>query len=408
MLILGAGTGNDVNIALHNGAQQIVAVEIDPVIVGLGRRLNTSRPYDNPRVSVVVDDARHYLWNCNRTFDLVIFGTLDSQALLSGHANLRLENYVYTVESFRDVKRVLGQDGMFAAYYSVLKPWVVGRLLATIEVPFGNSVQAWFTPEAFLFNTVIMGAPRPLEGFRLRPEVRAQVEGKLPATDDWPFIYMQRPTISPVYLKLFAVLAALILVALLTVRARHRVSGLHTNFLLLGLGFTLMESAAIVRMALLFGATWVTNVLVIFAFLCTILLANWFTIRDIAPRLNLAWLGLLLFIAINYLVPLQLFFAAGLPLRMILLALFIGLPVFFAAVCFSRLFATQTMTGGALGMNLVGAMGGGLLEYLSMITGMRAIWLLALVVYLGALLATRLAGRTPRSIQRPRREVGAA
>ena len=29
-LILGAGTGNDVNVALHNGAKRIVAVEIDP------------------------------------------------------------------------------------------------------------------------------------------------------------------------------------------------------------------------------------------------------------------------------------------------------------------------------------------------------------------------------------------
>jgi hypothetical protein len=33
------------------------------------------------------------------TFDLVVVGTLDSQTLLSGHANLRLANYVYTVES---------------------------------------------------------------------------------------------------------------------------------------------------------------------------------------------------------------------------------------------------------------------------------------------------------------------
>ena len=63
------------------------------------------------------------------------------------------------------------------------------------------------------------------------------------------------------------------------------------------------------------------------------------------------------------------------------------------AVCFSRLFARQTYTGYALGINLVGAMGGGLIEYVSMVIGMRSVWLLVLVVYLVAWLATRVAAR---------------
>ena len=74
----------------------------------------------------------------------------------------------------------------------------------------------------------------------------------------------------------------------------------------------------------------------------------------------------------------------GAILRTLSCTLLVGLPVFFAAVCFSRLFREQKVTGYALGINLVGAMGGGLVEYLSMLLGMRAVWLVILGVYLAA------------------------
>lgn len=390
VLVLGAGTGNDVNIALLNGADSITAVEIDPVIVELGRRHNSSRPYDSPRVRVVVDDARHYLWNCDERFDLVVFGTLDSQTLLSAQANLRLENYVYTAEAFRDVRRALAPGGMFAAYYSVFKPWLVKRLLATASGSFAGHLLLARYDSPFLFNTLMMGG----EPLTSPPGLARQARQELAATDDWPFLYLQKPTLSAPYLNVIGVLTLLLVGAFLVLRTQHRVAGLHANFLLLGLGFTLMESAAIVRFALLFGSTWITSAVVFSSVLATIWLANWLVQRGIAPRIQIGWAGVVLFIGLNYLLPLQLFFAVGAPARVLLLALLIGLPVFFAAVCFSRLFAAQRLTGSALGMNLIGAMGGGFVEYLSMVTGMRAIWLLALAVYLGAWLATRVAVRS--------------
>src|SRR5438093_3591480 len=78
VLILGAGTGNDVNVALGNGAERVVAVEIDPVVLQLGVVYNTLQPYANPRVERVVDDARHYLHASRESFDLIIYGTIDS------------------------------------------------------------------------------------------------------------------------------------------------------------------------------------------------------------------------------------------------------------------------------------------------------------------------------------------
>ena len=264
VLVLGAGTGNDVNVALGNGAGAVVAVEIDPVILELGKEFNTSKPYSDPRVIAVVDDARHYLKTAAGPFDLVVLGTLDSQTLLSGHANLRLENYVYTAESFAEVRRLLADGGMVAAYYSVFEersPWLFARLYSTMKEAFGKQTRLFRTESKFLFNTIIMGS-RELPGFQDSSANREAFGNDFVSTDDWPYLYLEKPTVAPLYLKLLAAITVLIAGAFLLLRKLQPVKGLHANFLLLGVGFTLMESAAIVRLALLFGSTWTVNAVV--------------------------------------------------------------------------------------------------------------------------------------------------
>jgi hypothetical protein len=185
--------------------------------------------------------------------------------------------------------------------------------------------------------------------------------------------------------------AVLVLAVFVLLRRIHPVTGLHANYLFLGMGFTLMESSAVVRLALLFGSTWLVNAVVFSSVLLTIFLANALVLRQRAPSLQAAWLGLLVALLVNYAFPVSSLFAAGAAGRTVAAALLIGAPVFCAALCFSHLFRREPVTGYPLGVNLVGAMAGGLLEYLSMATGMRAIWLVVLVVYGLAWLATRRA-----------------
>ena len=49
VLVVGAGAGNDAAAALRNGAKHVDAVEIDPVILALGKRLHPEKPYSDPR-----------------------------------------------------------------------------------------------------------------------------------------------------------------------------------------------------------------------------------------------------------------------------------------------------------------------------------------------------------------------
>ena len=89
--------------------------------------------------------------------------------------------------------------------------------------------------------------------FEDAPEQVARFGGGMLATDDWPFVYLERPTIAGIYVQLFAVIGALVAGAFVLLRRLQPTRGLYVNFFLLGLAFSLMESSAIVRLALLFG-----------------------------------------------------------------------------------------------------------------------------------------------------------
>jgi hypothetical protein len=146
-------------------------------------------------------------------------------------------------------------------------------------------------------------------------------------------------------------------------------------------------------MALLFGSTWTVNVVVFAAALAMVFLANRMVVTGRAPPLSVAWPGVLAGIAANALLPLDVLLPLPWLLRALAAAALVGLPVYCASVCFSRLFARSTDVGGAFGMNLVGLMAGGMCEYLSMLTGMRSVWWLAAAVYAAAFCWSRFGAR---------------
>jgi hypothetical protein len=150
-----------------------------------------------------------------------------------------------------------------------------------------------------------------------------------------------------------------------------------------------MESAALVRLALLFGSTWLVNAVVFSGVLATVFVGNELVRRGRAPGLHAALGSLLAAVAIDYAITPSWFVGRAPFGRVLAAALAIGVPVGFAAVGFSRLFAQQTATGPALGLNLIGAMIGGFAEYASMLVGMRAVWLLIAAVYLAAWFCAR-------------------
>ncbi|MCI0637340.1 MAG: spermidine synthase, partial [Actinobacteria bacterium] len=99
VLVIGAGGGNDVAVALARGASHIDAVEIDPRLYELGRSRHPDRPYSDPRVDIHIDDGRAYLERTDAEYDLILLALPDSLTLVSGQSSLRLESYLFTQEA---------------------------------------------------------------------------------------------------------------------------------------------------------------------------------------------------------------------------------------------------------------------------------------------------------------------
>ncbi|HEY7207977.1 MAG TPA: hypothetical protein VH416_07020, partial [Gaiellaceae bacterium] len=138
VLIVGAGSGNDVAVALSEGAKHIDAVEIDPEIQKLGARYHPDHPYQDPRVSVHIDDGRAYVERTHKHYDLILFALPDSLTLLSGQGNLRLENFLFTKESMRDVRKLLKPGGTFAMY-NYYEPFLLDRYAGTLDTVYGQA-----------------------------------------------------------------------------------------------------------------------------------------------------------------------------------------------------------------------------------------------------------------------------
>lgn len=154
VLVIGAGSGNDVAAALLNGVSEgpdktkIDAVEIDPMINQIGNWDHPDKPYGewkdgkwvaNPQVTVHLDDGRSFVRKQENKgkYDLAVYALVDSLVLHSGYSSIRLENFLFTKEAFEDVKASLKPGGVFVMYNYFRFGWVAGRLNAMIKEVFG-------------------------------------------------------------------------------------------------------------------------------------------------------------------------------------------------------------------------------------------------------------------------------
>lgn len=129
VLVVGSGLGSDVTYGIKLGAEHIDAVEIDPLILKLGKSVPLERPYDSPKVQVYLNDARNFFKTCRKKYDLIVFSHLDSHVTTAG-SSVRIDNYVYTKESFKEISRILKPDGLVVISYFSFKDWFTARLVS--------------------------------------------------------------------------------------------------------------------------------------------------------------------------------------------------------------------------------------------------------------------------------------
>ena len=156
----------------------------------------------------------------------------------------------------------------------------------------------------------------------------------------------------------------------------------------------LLETKAITQFALLWGSTWIVASLAITSVLIMALAANYVVSRHEIDRPWLAGLLLVALLATSALFPIgRITFGSRMTESVFYAALFFS-PIFCAGLLFGSAIKHSTSLARDYGTNLLGAMTGGVAEYLSLVTGYRALAVIIGVCYVGALVARRIEQRT--------------
>ena len=388
VLVIGAGNGGDVAIALEQGARRVDAVEIDPQIQELGDELHPQQPYSDPRVHVYIDDGRAFIERSDALYDLIIFALPDSLTLVSGQSSLRLESFLFTEEGLEAARERLAPGGAFAMYNFYREPWLIDRLAGTLEAVYDRP-PCLDTVGDFGGLALMMASSDPETlscEVTWSPLTAAPPE---PVHDDYPFLYLRDRNLPPLYLAALGLVLAAAVVAVRVFGGRFREMTPYLDLFFMGVAFLLLETKNVVQFALLFGTTWFVNALVFAGVLLAVLAAIEVAQRVRFRRPQRLYALLLAALVLAFAVPQDALLQLNLPLRFAAAVSLAFLPIFLANLVFAERFRDVGSSTTAFGANLLGAMVGGVLEYGSLLTGYRALLVLVALLYGAAFLAGR-------------------
>lgn len=111
-LVIGSGGGEDILVALSGGADNVTAVELNPLVVSAVIRFDSQSGniYNNNNVELIIDDGRRFISSSTETYDVIVLKLVDSWAAQLAGGYALSENYLYTVEAFQQYFRHLDKD----------------------------------------------------------------------------------------------------------------------------------------------------------------------------------------------------------------------------------------------------------------------------------------------------------
>lgn len=420
VLIIGAGAGNDAAAAVREGQTllgpkgekpegyeqkipNIDAVEIDPTIVEIGKKYHHEKPYREPNVNVIVDDGRSFIQKTNKKYDLVIMGLADSHTLSSSLTNLRLDHYLYTKESLKRIKEILKDDGVLFLTFEVTRPWIGDRLNRGLSDVFeqepkifevrSGGVYGW-GGYAFVvsknpqhINSIISN--NPALGNFIEANKRTYDTNTKALTDDWPYLYLDKPRLPVIHV----VIAAFFASALLLFRKRLLgTRAINWPMFLWGAAFLLFEFQNVSKTSLLFGLTWTTNLFTISAILILLLLANLTVARKLISQ-KIAFIFLIATLLVQLIVPIHVFSSLNFLSKITLASFFLNLPVYFGGIIFTSLFVKAKDKANAMGSNFLGSVFGGLAEMITFVFGIHSLLAFVILLYCAGFYLSRRGDR---------------
>jgi hypothetical protein len=393
VLIVGAGSGSDVAIALLEGAKHVDAVDIDPRILEIGARQNIDRPYADPRVTRHVNDGRAFLESTHKKYDLILFALPDSLTLVSGASQIRLESFLFTRQAMDSVRRHLKPHGAFAMYNYYRETWLIDRLAGTVAAAFGHPpcIDTYAGAQAVISAGMTPADQRCKTTWSPTPGQTVIA----PATDNAPFLYFKGGAFPPLYSITLALILLASLVAVIALGGSVGAMRPYADLFFMGAAFLLLETKNVATFALLFGTTWFVNALVFAGVLVIVLAAVETTRKFRTPPLPVVYIGIVLTLALAWVVRPEWLLPLAFWPRLLAATLLAFLPIYLANVAFSKRFRESADSQEAFAINLLGTIVGGCLEYSALVLGYDNLLIVVALLYLAAfLLIPRGAART--------------
>ncbi|WP_082592460.1 methyltransferase domain-containing protein [Phycicoccus sp. Soil803] len=388
VLVIGAGTGNDVAVALAQGAKRVDAVEIDPAIMQLGRDHHPDRPFADPRVTTHVDDGRAFMERTDRRYDLILLALPDSATIVTGQSALRLENYLFTTQALTQARSLLKPDGTFAMY-NYYEPWLLDRYANTVRTVYDAAPCVQLGPSYGPRQQAVLTLRKDASTGGCTTTWSPRTAALEPSVDDRPFPYLGSRTIPSFYLWMLGLVLLASVVGVRTVAGPLRTMRPYVDLFFMGAAFLLLETKNVLQFALLFGTTWAVNAAVFAGVLLSVLAAIEVARRVTIRRPILLYAALLAALAAAWLIPQDALLDLSLVPRFLAGVTIAFAPIFIANLLFAVRFKGAGSSTVAFGANLLGAMVGGALEYLALIFGFNALLIVVAVLYGAALLTGR-------------------
>lgn len=380
VLIVGAGSGSDVAIALLKGAKHIDAVDIDPRIMQIGKQYNLDRPYDDPRVTRHVNDGRAFLERTDKKYDLILFALPDSLTLVSGASQIRLESFLFTQEALEAVRSKLKPGGAFAMYNYYRETWLIDRLANTAATAFGHKpcVDTFDDAQAVVSIGLTPADQHCASVWQPKTDAKTMAAPR----DNAPFLYFRGDTFPPLYTVALILILSTSLITVRVLGGPLKTMRGYADLFFMGAAFLLLETKNIATFALLFGTTWFVNALVFGGVLLIVLLAVEVTRRFPTPPLKVVYGAIAAALAVAYMVPEHSLLALDFWPRLVAATLLAFVPIFLANIAFAKRFRESGDSQAAFAINLLGTIVGGCLEYAALFTGYSNLLLVVGALYL--------------------------
>jgi hypothetical protein len=271
------------------------------------------------------------------------------------------------------------------------QPWLVQKMGSMLSDAFNGPILTRSYPQ-YTASAAILAAGPAIDQLGGGPppgdavDAISLADAPRPATDDWPFLYLFEPSVPAHYLVALAIVLvwAFLFVARGARRSGTQLRRFSPHFFALGVAFLLLETRSIVTFSLLFGSTWLVNALVFFAVLASVLLAIAVATRLPPGRASIFYVPLFASIVIAFLVPPASLLIEPVWLRYLLAGAIAFAPIFCANLVFSASFRDTRTADMAFASNLLGAMVGGAIEYVALVSGYQALLIIVGLLYLGA------------------------